>query len=146
MDAFTFTWIANVEKSQRHPNHLFTSATLRFQRDGDALSLIQSGINMSGKHESSTLTLHPDGQEHPVSPQAPGVVVITKFLTPRLLETRGLKDGVELGYGTYEVSSDGARLTAKVRGIDAAATPFEQVIVFDRQESDAKVGDDHRTS
>ncbi len=74
---------------------------------------------MSGKHESSTLTLHPDGQEHPVSPQAPSVVVITTFVGPRMLETRAKKDG--------------KTLTATVRGTDGAGKPFAQIIVFDRE-------------
>jgi hypothetical protein len=133
MEPFTGKWIANLAKSQRHANHLFESATLHFERVGDAIALTQAGVNMSGKHESSTLTLHPDGEEHPVSAQAPGVVVVTKWVGSRMLDMLATKDGAVLGHGTYEVSSDGNTLTAQVRGADAAGKPFEQVIVFDRE-------------
>jgi len=132
MDPLTGGWIANLTKSKRHPNHLFQSATLRFDVAGDVVSLTQTGVNMSGKHESSTLSLHADGEEHPVSPQAPGVVVVTKWLSTHVLETVGKKDGEVIGKGTYEVSADGTMLTARVAGIDASGTQFEQVIVFDR--------------
>jgi hypothetical protein len=133
MNPLDGTWIANVAKSQRHQNHQFQSATLRFEVSGDAISLTQAGVNMSGKHESSTLTLLADGEEHPVSPQAPGVVVVTRWIDTHVLETIGKKDGEVVGRGTYEVSADNRTLTARVAGTDASGAAFEQVIVFDRE-------------
>ena len=61
-------------------NHQFQSATLRFDVSGDEIALTQFGVNMSGKAESSTLKFHADRQERPVSPQAPGIVVLTRWL------------------------------------------------------------------
>lgn len=133
MDSFTGTWVANLTKSQRHQNHQFRSATLRFEVAGDAISLTQAGVNMSGKHESSTVQLQADGEEHPVSPQAPGVVVVTKWIGPHVLETLGKKDAEVVGRGIYEISRDGRTLTATVSGTDASGATFEQVIVFDRE-------------
>jgi hypothetical protein len=52
---------------------------------------------------------------------------------PRLLETEGKKDGRLIGRSTYEISSDGNTLIAKITGIDSSGSTFEQVIVFDRQ-------------
>lgn len=132
MNPFTGTWVANIAKSRRHHNHLFESAFLRFEVNGAAISLTQGGVNMSGKQEQSTLALQADGQECAVSPQAPGVVVITSWLGPNVLETIGKRGADVLGRGTYEVSADGKTLTATVSGIDAAGGEFDQVIVFDR--------------
>lgn len=126
------TWIANLARSRRHEKHQFQSATLRFAISGDAIALTQEGVNMSGKHESSTLMLQADGQEHAVSPQAPGVVVITHWLGTHALETIGKRGPDTVGWGRYEVSPDGTTLTATVRGIDAQGAAFEQMIVFDR--------------
>lgn len=131
MNPLTGTWHANLDKSRRHENHQFKSATLRFEVSGSHVSLTQSGVNMSGKDESSTLTLVADGEEHPVA-QAPGVVVISKWIGPRILETIGKRGDAILGRGTYEVAADGHTLTATVAGIDAQGKAFEQVIVFDR--------------
>jgi hypothetical protein len=132
MDPFTGSWVANLAKSRRHQNHQFQSATLRFDVSGNAISLTQAGVNMSGKNESSTLTLQADGHEHPVSPQAPGIAVVTRWIGTHGLETIGKRGSETLGRGTYEVSADGRTLTATVSGIDAQGAAFEQVIVFDR--------------
>jgi hypothetical protein len=126
------SWKANLEKSKRHQNHQFHSAELTFEVAGELVTLTQSGINMAGKRESSTLQFHADGVDREVSPQAPGVVVATTWLTPRTLETIGRKDDTILGRGTYEVSEDAATLTATVSGIDASGAQFSQVVVFDR--------------
>lgn len=106
MNPFVGVWTANIEKSYRHANHQFGSATL-------------------------TTVLHADGRDHSVSPQVPGVVVATRWVGTNVLETVAKKDGQVVGHGTYEVSLDGATLTATVAGTDAAGKPFEQVIVFD---------------
>ena len=133
MNLFTGTWKANLAKSQRHPNHMFHSATLRFDVSGDTVTLTHGGVNRDGKQESGTTTLHADGKEHAVSPQAPGVVVVTKWVGAHTLETAAMRDGQLVGQGSYEVSGDGKTLTAKVRGVDESGAAFEQVIVFDRE-------------
>lgn len=133
MDPFTGTWVANLAKSHRHQNHQFQSATLRFDVSGNTISLTQAGVNMSGKEESSTLTLDADGEEHAVSPQAPGIVVVSKWIGTHVLETIGKRGSDIVGRGTYEVSPDGRTLTATVSGVDGKGAAFEQVIVFDRE-------------
>ena len=132
MSVFIGTWIANIEKSRRHANHQFQSATFSFDVSGDVVTLIHGGVNAAGKQEFGTTVLCADGQDHAVSPQAPGVLVATRWLGARVLETVAKKDGQVVGNGAYEVSSDGRTLTATVAGIDGAGARFEQVIVFDR--------------
>lgn len=129
---FAGKWKANLSKSQRDPNHLFKSLTLRFEISDDVVSVTYAGVNMSGSEESGTTKLHPDGKEHPIA-EAPGIVEVSRWVGPRLLESVGKKDGKAVGLSTYEVSSDGNTLTAKIKGIDASGSTFEQVIVFDRE-------------
>ena len=125
-------WIANLEKSHRHANHQFQSATLTFEVSGDVVSMTHAGVNMAGKPESGTTLLRADGEEHPVSPQAPGVVEVTTWIGMHVLATEGRKDGRTLARATYAVSDDGTMLTATVSGTDGAGKAFDQVIVFDR--------------
>jgi hypothetical protein len=132
MSVFIGTWIANIEKSRRHANHQFQSATLSFDVSGDMVTLIHSGVNAAGKQESGTTVLCSDGQDHAVSELAPGVEVATRWRGANVLETVAKKDGQVIGDGTYEVSSDGKTLTATVAGIDKAGAQFEHVVVFDR--------------
>jgi hypothetical protein len=132
MNPFPGTWIANIEKSRRHDNHQFHSATLTFELAGEVVSLTHSGVNMAGESESGTTVLRADGQEHPVSPLAPGVVAVTQWVGTHRLATEARKDGSTVGRATYAVSEDGMTLTATVGGIDAAGKAFDQVVVFDR--------------
>jgi hypothetical protein len=132
MNLLAGTWIANLDKSRRHANHQFRSATLTIGIDGQVVSLRHAGVNMAGKEESGATELRADGQEHPISPQAPNLVVSTWWATSHVLETETRKDGQVVGRGTYAVSEDGSSLSATVAGTDAAGAPFEQVIVFDR--------------
>jgi hypothetical protein len=132
MNPFAGSWKANLSTSQRHPNHQFQSATLHFDFSEDVVRLTHAGINMDGKYESGVTTLHLDGREHPVSEQAPGIVVVTQRVGEYILETLAKRDGKVIGQGVYEVCVDGKTLTAKVSGTDAGDKEFEQTIVFDR--------------
>jgi len=128
---FTGSWIADLEKSQRDANHLFSGLTIKFEFVDDMVLLTYSGINKSGHTEGATRKLHPDGKEHPI-PEAPAYTQIDKWRGSNLLESVSMKDGQEAGQSTYEISSDKKTLTAKVKGIDASGRRFEQIIVLNR--------------
>jgi hypothetical protein len=130
MHPLSGTWVVNIEKSRRHANHQFASATMTFAVGAGEVVLTYEGINASGKHEASTQTIHADGVEHAI-PEAPGYAALST-LGERRLESLGKKDGAVLGRGCYEVSEDGRTMTATVSGIDGAGHAFDQVIVFDR--------------
>jgi len=132
MNPFAGTWNANLTKSQRHANHQFHSASLRFEISDEEVLLTHSGVNAKGETESGTQKLIPDGEERPVSQAAPGIMLLTEWTSPLMLTTIGKKDGNVIGKGTYEVSANGLELTAKVFGTDASGAAFEQTIVFDR--------------
>jgi hypothetical protein len=131
-NALAGTWQANISKSQRHPNHLFKSATLRFEVSDDVVSMTYTGVNMSGVEETGVFKIHPDGKEHPI-PGAPGLVEVSRWAGSRILETVAKQDGKMVGHSSYEVSEDGKTLTAKISGSDASGAEFEQIIVCDRE-------------
>ena len=123
-------WTANLAKSRRHANHQFHGASMRFEITGDSVLLTFGGVNASGKIEEGTRTICADGRGHP-EPAAPGLVT-TGRIDERSLEVTATKDGTVVGRGRYEVSEDGAEMTATMSGSDASGKEFEQVIVFDR--------------
>jgi hypothetical protein len=127
------TWIANLDKSRRDPNHQFHRATIRFEVAGDVVSIAYGGVNASGRDEQGAQRLTADGQEHPLA-EAPGLVAVST-LERCVLRTVATKDGAVMGRAAYEVSEDGKTLTATVSGRDGTGTPFEQRVVFDREES-----------
>jgi hypothetical protein len=128
---FHGSWKANLEKSQRDPNHQFSSLTAKFEFIDEAVVLTYSGINMGGRQEGSVRNLYPDGKERPVT-AAPGFSETTRWRSKWVLESNATKDGRTVGQSTYEISRDKKTLTAKVKGVDARGRPFEQVIVFER--------------
>lgn len=132
MNPFVGTWAANLEKSRRHANHQFQSATLTIDVSGDVVSLTHAGVNMSGKAESGTTTLRADGVAHEVSPLAPGVLAVTTWVGTHVLSTEATKDGQTVGGAKYAISDDGTTMTVTIGGIDAARKAFDQIIVFDR--------------
>jgi hypothetical protein len=130
---FAGTWVENIAKSKRHPNHQFQSATLKFAVVGNTVTITHSRVNAGGQKESGTFVLEADGQEHPV-PGQPGIVVVTSWSGPRLLRAMAEEVGAEVGESVYEVSTDGKTLTATVSGTDLSGSPFYQVIEYDRKQ------------
>src|SRR3954454_8514742 len=126
------SWIANVARSQRHANHQFASASMQFEITPVQVKLSYEGVNASGKREHSAQVIHADGLEH-AHPQAPGITIVST-LGPRGLQSTARKGDAVIGGGSYDVSEDGAVMTATVRGVDANGQAFDQVIVFDRGE------------
>jgi len=133
MNPLTGSWNANLEKSRRDKNHQFSSATMTFDVTPSQVLMAYSGVNAAGKQESSSMTFYPDGREHEVSPQAPGVMIVSHWEGTHRLDTEARKGKAVLGRGSYEVSADGRVLTATLSGVDGSGAAFEQVIVFDRQ-------------
>lgn len=131
-NALAGTWKANLEKSQRDPNHQFQRLTMRFEVSDETVSFTFTGVNMGGKEESGTSKVRPDGKEYPVA-EAPGVVTMARWAGANTLEIVARKNGKVVGASTYEVAKDGKTLTSKVKGTDAKGRQFEQVIVFDRE-------------
>jgi hypothetical protein len=129
---FTGNWNANLSKSRLHENHQFKSAKIKFYISDKVVSLTFTGVTMAGKQESGTKEVYPDGKEYPVE-EAPGVVVIAKWESSRVLKVLAKKDRSVISESTYEVSSDDKTLTATIKGIDGKGRPFEQIIVFDRE-------------
>ena len=126
------TWVANIEKSKRHPNHLFKSARLRFSIADNVMVMTLSGVNMSGAEESGNTVFHPDGKEHPL-PAVQGAVEVSGWVNAQKLHTVVTQNGKIIGESTYEVSGDGKTLTATLKGADASGAAFEQIIVCDRE-------------
>jgi hypothetical protein len=125
-------WKADLSRSNRDPNHQFKSATLEFSVVGDTVTIAHGGVNAAGHQESGVTKLQANGTEQ-VLPEAPGLVIVTRWVGPRVLDTVTRQDDRTVAHGVYAVSVDGNTLTATVSGSDQTGTAFEQVIVFDRE-------------
>jgi len=119
---FVGKWTAKLSKSKRHPANQFQSAMIEFKVDGNIVTIIDAVIDESGHEVTANNTILVDGNEHP-SENGNGYVLVAKWNGPRVIETSATKDGLDVGWGKYEVSKDGKTLTI---------SGDEQMIVLDR--------------
>jgi hypothetical protein len=119
---FAGTWTANLPKSKRHPERPFQAATMRFDVDGDTLTITDVVVEASGDEVRSAMIIHADGVER-ASEYGNGCLLTVSRHGSHSIETVATKDGQLVGRGTYEVSADGNTLTV---------TTDEQMIVLDR--------------
>ena len=77
---------------------------------------------------AGSANLFVDGEEHPHDELLPGLVVVTRWRGPRLLETILTRKDGQIDRVTYEVSANGQTLTVKTEGPLGG-----QLIVFERR-------------
>lgn len=123
VNPFAGRWIANVDKSERHPLNEFQQATLEFEVAGDLVTIRHVAVETSGREERDTTIVLVDGQEHVVDRHGNGYVA--RWLAPSVLDVEARKYDRTVGRGTYEVSADGRTMTVSTA---------EQRIVLDRSE------------
>ena len=118
--AFAGAWQADVARSKRPPDNLYRSATLRFDVNGDAITITDVVVDESGRQDRNSNTLVVDGRRHE---QRYGYAVTARWVTPRHLEATLSHNGEPRGQVAYVVADDGRTLTL--------STP-DSVSVFDR--------------
>jgi hypothetical protein len=123
----TGRWIADVERSKRHPANQFRGATIVFSVSGNTVAIDDEFIDEAGRTVRGQNTIEADGVAHATSN---GFVVTATWIARNDLETIATKNGEEVGRGRYTVSEDGRRLTIAANG--------DQVIVLDRAEAGAR--------
>ena len=124
VSAFAGTWMANLEKSRRHPGNPFRSAIIEIDVTGDRFTITDTVVNENGREETATHVIQADGKKHSSSDRPEYSLVATRH-GQRVLETVATKGGEVVGRGRYEVSADGASLRIS-DGDDG------QLIVLDR--------------
>jgi hypothetical protein len=133
-DPFVGTWKLNPGRSQFDPNHRPTSATMRWQLEGDGgYLLLAEGTNERGEPcAEKPQKLFPDGRPYPVD-GLPGLNCITKRIdaTTLLAEVKR-EDQSIAGEGRYAVAEDGASMTATTAGFDSQLRRFEMRTVWYR--------------
>ncbi len=131
MHAFSGRWAANLSKSRRHPTNQFSSAALDVEVGNATVTVVRSGVNVSGGHEHATTTLSTDEHPHEAA-DSPGIALVTRWAGPWMLESLATRNGVVVGRSDYEMAADGQSLIATISRIDPAGATFEERIVFDR--------------
>ena len=120
LSPFAGRWIADMERSKRHPANQFRSATIVFTVEGNTVNIADQFVDEAGKAVRNRNTIHADGVARAMDG---GFALTATWLARNDLETVATKDGEEVGRGRYTVSEDGRQLTI---------VSSDQVIVLDR--------------
>jgi cytosine deaminase len=131
MHALSGRWAANLSKSRPHPTTPFSSAALDVEVRHATVTIVRSGVDMSGGREHATTTLAPDGQPHEPA-DSPGVSLVTRWAGPQRLESIATRNCVVVERTDYEMAADGQSLIATISRLDPAGATFEERFVFDR--------------
>jgi hypothetical protein len=115
-------WVANLDRSQRHPANQFQRATLTISVTGETVTLTQDALDAEGRPLAGQMLVRVNGQPQ-TGLGGDGHALVATWVSPHLLQVVDLEDGVEVGRGQYKVSEDGQRLI-----VSTAA----QVLAFDR--------------
>ena len=124
LSAFAGSWLANLEKSRRHPGNPFRSAIIEIDVVGDRFTITDTVVDETGREETATHVIQADGKMHSSSDR-PEYSLVATLRGQRVLETVATKGDEVVGRGRYEVSADGASLRIS-DGDDG------QLIVLDR--------------
>ena len=120
---FAGLWMANVEKSKRHPANPFQRATIHFAIAGDEVTITDTFVDEHGRPSRGVNTLRVDGIQRPMDH---GFAMLVAWHGPSCLEAIVTRDREPVSRVRYQVSEDGTTLTIS----DAAA---EQVIVLEKK-------------
>jgi len=134
-DPFIGTWELNPGRSEFGANHRPSAGTMTLELTAEGHYLLTAeGVTAKGERcREKPTTFIPDGKEHAVA-DFPGLIsVVTRPDANRLTAEVRREDGSVVGGGSYEVSEDGASMTATNFGYDTQLRQFRQKTVWERQ-------------
>jgi hypothetical protein len=126
--SFSGYWTADVAASRLNGSVALRSASLDLVVSEETVVITNHTVDTSGRDVGTgTSTFRTDGQPHVHDELMPGLSVIARWPSDRLLDTVLTRPNGITDHVTYEVSSDGATLVTRTAG------PFgTQEIVFRR--------------
>jgi hypothetical protein len=118
---FAGRWVADLERSARHPANQFQRAVIEFSVADNIVTLRHGYIDESGERQSGESQIQVDGKARTAEN---GYTVKAEWAGARAFETVATKDGQIVGQGKYEISEDGGTMTI---------TGPEQTIILGKQ-------------
>jgi len=129
------TWKLNMEKSKYTPAPMpVKSLTVTREVADGGMKQTTTGERSDGTAINATYTTKYDGQEVPVSGNAPyDMIAIKQVNANSQTDERRKTDGKYKATGRTVVSNGGKTMTTTVKGTSADGKEFTQSFVFDKQ-------------
>jgi hypothetical protein len=131
------TWKLNATLSRIAPNQQDApkEGTMVFRLTGDQFELTDKSTLKNGTSSSAKETFPVNGGVFKVLQPAPaaGEMSIETMVEPGNRFLTSLKDGKQTEVRHLVISKDGKKMSITRRSTDAKGTPFESVLVYDKQ-------------
>lgn len=114
--AYDGRWVADIAASRFNGAVAVRSVALEVAITATSVSLTNRIVDTSGKEIVQGSTFVTDGTPHPNSDLMPGLIVVARWLSPRLLDTVLTRPDGVVDHVTYEWSEDGRTLIGKTSG------------------------------
>lgn len=132
-DAALATWRFNSTQSTYESGPAPRESTRVWERTGEKVRFVHTGISHDGKAFQTQFTAAYDGRDYPVEGSSLYNTVAMKLIDSHKVEQTFRKNGVVTVEAVREVSADGMRLTIIARGKNAQGQKFKNTLVYERE-------------
>jgi predicted lipoprotein with Yx(FWY)xxD motif len=128
------TWQLNLAKSKFSPGPAPKSMTRTYAASAQhTITLTINTTSADGKTGTTSYTYKNDGKTYPVSGNADADMASVTRVDALTANFKQIRTGAAIATGVRTVSKDGKTLTVAQKGTHASGTPFDDVLVYDRQ-------------
>jgi hypothetical protein len=131
-DPVVGTWTLNVQKS-KFSSPAVKSQTRTYTQTAQGIALKVDGVAADGSPIAQQSTFRYDGKDYPFTGSPVFDTLSLKKLDAHTIKSTQKKAGKVVGTTIRTVSADGKMVTLINKGKDPTGTPFNDVLVFDRQ-------------
>jgi hypothetical protein len=127
------TWTLNVAKSKFSPGPAPQSHTRSYATTSQGVALTYSVVSADGTKTSGQSNYKYDGKDYPITGSPDFDTLAVTRIDAFTAKSVQKKNGKSIGTTLRTVSKDGKVLTLSSKGTSAAGTPYNNVLVFDKQ-------------
>jgi hypothetical protein len=132
-DSIDGTWKLNVAKSKFNPGPAPQSQTRTYVETAQGVTLTFSGVAADGSPMSGGSTFKYDGKDYPITGLPNYDAIALTRVDANTVKSTQKRAGKAVGTTTRTVSKDGKTMTLTSKGTSAKGTPYDDVLVFDKQ-------------
>ena len=132
-DPFVGTWKLNIAKSKFEGGAPPKSSTATITTVGDKRRVAVHTVPAAGPDVNTESTAADDGRDYPMKGSATVDTVAVTRVNPRTIDRKDKKNGKLVATLRARVSADGKTMTVNQKGTNAAGTPYNNVLVYERQ-------------
>jgi hypothetical protein len=132
-DPIDGTWKLNVAKSKFNPGPAPQSQTRTYVETAQGVTLTFSGVAADASPMSGGSTFKYDGKDYPITGLPNYDAIALTRVDANTVKSTQKRAGKAVGTTTRTVSKDGKTMTLTSKGTSAKGTPYDDVLVFDKQ-------------